>query len=113
MSTRLQLVTSYLIVSGMLALGFALYQLFEAARASPSGIDFGSATGPATAALGAVGCLWLAAGILLARRQRWGVVLATVAVALQLINSWRGPSTLAFSLIALAAVLSTWREMTA
>lgn len=113
MSTRLQLVTSYLIVSGVLALGFALYQFLNPAEPLPSNVVHRK--GLATAALAAVGCLWLAAGVSLARRRRSGVVLATVAVMLQVVSALQSPGTfgpLAFSFVALGAVASTWREMT-
>lgn len=116
MSTRLQIVTSYLIVSGLLALAFALYQFLTRGGTVPSVPDVGSGTEVTMVALAAVGCLWLSAGVSLARRRKFGVVLAVAAVILQFVSAWHSPNAggqLVFSVVALGAVVSVWSEMIA
>lgn len=114
-SVRLQLVASYFLCSGLLALGMALYQGGHLALGASQHTEVDQRMISASLLLGVSGSLWLAAGLALLQRRRLGIVLAIVAL---LVLVTRMPFTgtgavieTVFLTLAMVAVVSSWSEM--
>lgn len=114
-SVRLQLVASYFLCSGLLALGMALYQGGHLALGASQHTEVDWRMISESLLLGVFGSLWLAAGLALLRRRRLGIVLAIVALLVLVtrmpFTGTRAVIETVFLTLAMVAVVSSWSEM--
>jgi hypothetical protein len=114
-STRLQLLAWYFALSGGAALAAGAYHAIRLTLGGGAPSEFGPRPVLAIAFLASAGVSWLLTGVALFRRQRFGAVMALIALFSSLgVGYFGGPVSardVVFFGVSVALLASAWREL--